>query len=82
MPVVDFASEWVNWVSRDNLQFPKNRSAGAYAIHDPTISGWNDRFGADFVAKVENRTALKISPKSIFRRCHSRKVLWGQYEGQ
>src|SRR6266436_7455243 len=35
----------MNWVSGANLLFPKNpRLAGAYAIHDSTISGWNDRF--------------------------------------
>jgi len=42
----------VNWVSGANLLFPKNpRLAGAYAIHDSTISGCNDRFAPKAVSR-------------------------------
>src|SRR5258706_13994841 len=37
---------------------------------------------ADIVAKVENRTARRISLKSILRRACCRKALRRQYEGR
>jgi hypothetical protein len=42
----------VNWVSQENPLFPKShRLAGAYASHDPTISGWNGRFAPEAASR-------------------------------
>src|SRR5258708_36283273 len=64
----------VNWVSGDNLLFPKNpRLAGAYAIHDSTISGCNDRFapGADIPNIANDRFAPEANVGALRVRCAS-----------
>jgi hypothetical protein len=68
--VGDFASEFGELgIGRPPAISKTPRSAGAYAIHDPTISGWNDPFAPHIDDLCHNSSPR---PLSMLVRCWSR----------